>query len=98
VSSETSAASTGRRIDAHAERGFVAERDRFGLATAHQGGAGLRLVDLAGAEGDRLEVAVGAGRLHACPLEPFRHVVRGLPVLRAAGLAATHLVVGGAST
>ena len=84
----------GRRVDAHAERGLIAERHGRGLALRHQREARLRLVDAARAEGDGLQVARGAGRLEPRLLEVVRDVLGGLQVLGAAGLAAAHAVVG----
>jgi hypothetical protein len=52
----------------------------------------VRLIELEGFEFDRLNVALLAGGLQAIALELRSHVFGGLAVLRAAGLAALHLV------
>ncbi len=84
----------GRRVDAHAEGGLIAERHGHGFALRHQREARLRFVDAARAEGNGLQVAGGAGRLEPRLLEVVRDVLGGLQMLGAAGLAATHAVVG----
>ena len=82
-----------RRIDAHAERGFVSEHNRDHVRSAHQREARLRFVDRAGPERHRLKIAVRPARLQAGLFEMAGDVLGRLAMFGAARLAAFHAVI-----
>ncbi len=84
---------TRRMRDAHAEDGFIAKRDGFGLSIADQGKAALVFLHAPRDKFDGLEIAFGSRRFQPRAVEGCRDIFGSLAMFRTARVAPGHFVI-----